>query len=163
MNKLKMLFGAALALTLAFAPVVSYAESENSSPFQGGNFGGLHENLDFYGVKPCRITASTTAVLCKTGEGFLDAVCASGGVSPEYSIAINSSGVSAQTTTNVDGYVLTPMVFTNPNTAVLNGASRCWTAKTDAGGPVKFVNGLVGVQSAAGHTTLLYWHYSGGL
>src|SRR3990167_9141770 len=102
MKKLKMLFGAALALTLAFAPVVSFAEAENSSPFQGGNFGGLHENLDFYGVKPCRITASTTAVLCKTGEGFLDAVCASGGVSPEYSIAINSSGVSAQTTTNVD-------------------------------------------------------------
>src|SRR3990167_2494195 len=149
MNKLKMLFGAALALTLAFAPVVSFAEAENSSPFQGGNFGGLHENLDFYGVKPCRITASTTAVLCKSGEGFLDAVCASGGVSPEYSLALDSGIAGTRSVTNSDSLVLTPMVFANPNTAVLNGGARCFAAKTDAGGPVKFVNGLLGVQSAA--------------
>lgn len=164
MKQFKTLAGAALALVLAVCPAVPVgAESENTPPPVGGSFGGLHPNLDFYGVKACRITASTTAVLCKSGEGFLDAVCASGGVSPEYSLALDSGVAGTRSVTNSDTLVLTPMVFTNPNTAVLNGASRCWTAKTDAGGPAKFVNGLLGVQSATGHTTLLFWHYSGGL
>jgi hypothetical protein len=165
MKKLKMLFGAALALALAFAPVVSvYAESENTPPQVGGSYGGLHPNLDFYGVKPCRITNSTTAVLCKSGEGFLDAVCASGGVSPQYSLALDSGIAGSRSVTNSDSLVLTPMVFSVPDTAVLVAGAQCWTAKMDAGGPVKFVNGLLGVQSGATNgTTILYWHYSSGL
>ena len=164
MKNLKKLFGAALALALALVPAVpSFAESENTPPQVGGSFGGLHPNLDFYGVKPCRITASTTAVLCKSGEGFLDAVCPSGGVSPQYSLGIDSGIAGTRSVTNSDTTVITPMVFSIIDTAVLNGASKCYTAKTDAGGPIKFVNGLVGVQSAATGTTLLYWHYSSGL
>lgn len=165
MTKLKVLVGAALALVLAFAPVVnSYAqETANTPPAVGGSFGGLHPNLDFYGVKPCRITASTTGVLCKSGEGFLDAVCASGGVSPQYSLALDSGVAGSRSVTNSDSLVLTPMVFSIVDTVVLSKSDRCYTARTDAGGPVKFVNGLVGVQSAATGTTVLYWHYSNGL
>lgn len=164
MKKLKMLFGAALALALAFAPVVSaYAEAENTPPPVGGSFGGLHPNLDFYGVKPCRVSDSTTAVLCKSGEGFLDAVCADGGASPNYSLALDSGIAGSRSVTNSDSLVLTPMVFTKPDTATMVGGVYCWNAKTQSGGPVKFVNGLLGVQNAATHSTILYWHYSGGL
>ncbi len=164
MKKLKMLFGAALALALAFAPVVSaYAESENTPPAVGGSFGGLHPNLDFYGVKVCRISDSTTAVLCKSGEGFLDAVCSDGGVSPNYSLALDSGIAGSRSVTNSNDLLLTPMVFANPDTAVLLSRKYCWNAKDEAGGPVKFVNGLVGVQNAASAGTLLYWHYSNGL
>lgn len=163
MKKLKMLLGAALALTLAFAPVVTYAESENSAPNLGGTFTGVHYNLDFYGVKPCRISDSTTAVLCKAGEGFLDAVCTDGGVSPNYSLALDTGVAGTRSVTNSDTLVLTPMVFANPDTATLNGRDYCWNAKKEAGGPVKFVNGLVGVQNAATSSTILYWHYSNGL
>lgn len=163
MKKLMQLCGAALALVLAFGPVAKvYSENQNSSPVQGGNFGGLHENLDFYGVKPCRITASTTAVLCKSGEGFLDAVCVSGGVSNKYSLALDTGVAGTRSVTNSDSMVLTPMVFTRLDTNSLPGGKSCWTAKHEAGGPVKFVNGLVGVQQAATETTILYWHYSNG-
>lgn len=165
MKKLKVLFGAALALALAFAPVVSaYAESENTPPAVGGSFGGLHPNLDFYGVKPCRVSDSTTAVLCKSGEGFLDAVCVDGGLASGYSLAVDSGIAGSRSVTNSDSLVLTPMVFSQSDTVTLAAfPNRCWTAKTDAGGPVKFVNGLLGVQSAATHSTILYWHYSNGL
>lgn len=165
MLKLKTLVGAALALVLAFAPVMSaYAESENTPPAVGGSFGGLHPNLDFYGVKPCRVSDSTTAVLCKSGEGFLDAVCVDGGLSSGYSLALDSGIPGSRSTTNSDTLVLTPMVFSVPDTVALNAMpSQCWNAKNAAGGPVKFVNGLVGVQNAASHSTILYWHYSSGL
>lgn len=165
MKKLKTLFGAALALALAFAPVVpAHAESENTPPAVGGSFGGLHPNLDFYGVKPCRVSDSTTAVLCKSGEGFLDAVCADGGLATGYSLAVDSGIAGSRSVTNSDSLVLTPMVFSVSDTVTLASMpSQCWNAKTQAGGPVKFVNGLLGVQSAATHSTILYWHYSNGL
>lgn len=163
MSKLKMLFGAMLAFALAFAPVVTHSENENTPPAVGGSFGGLHPNLDFYGVKPCRITLSTTAVLCKSGEGFLDAVCVSGGVSDKYSLGLDSGIAGTRSVTNSNDLVLTPMVFTSVDTKSLNGGAWCWNAKKEAGGPVKFVNGLVGVQQAATETTILYWHYSSGL
>lgn len=168
MKMFKSLLRVALAFALVAAPlsvaVPVFAESQNSSPVQGGNFGGLHENLDFYGVKPCRITASTTAVLCKSGEGFLDAVCASGGAAANYSLAVDSGIAGSRSVTNSDTLVLTPMVFAKADTGGLDikDSLKCWSAKSQAGGPVKFVNGLVGVQSAATHTTLLYWHYSNG-
>lgn len=163
MKSMKTLFGAALALALAFAPVVSYAENENTPPAVGGSFGGLHPNLDFYGVKPCRISDSTTAVLCKSGEGFLDAICADGGLATGYTLGVDSGVAGSRSVTNSDSLLLTPMVFSMPDTAAANGQQRCWAARNQAGGPVKFVNGLVGVQSAATHSTLLYWHYSNGL
>ncbi len=165
MKKLKMPFGAALALALAFAPVVYvYAESENTPPAVGGSFGGLHPNLDFYGVKPCRVSDSQTAVLCKSGEGFLDAVCADGGVSAGYSLGIDSGIAGTRSVTNSDSLLLTPMVFSQSDTVALAAfPTRCWTAKNDAGGPVKFVNGFVLAQSSPSHSTVAYWHYSNGL
>ena len=163
MKMLKVMFGATLALVLAFAPVVSYAEAENSRPINGGNFGGLHDNLDFYGVKQCRVNRSTTAVLCKSGEGFLDAVCSSGGTGGAgYSLAVDSGIAASTTLANSEALVLTPIVFALADTTAAQGQQNCWSAKTSAGGPVKFVNGLVGIQSGATHTTIVYWHYSGG-
>ena len=165
MKNWKKLFGAALALALAFAPVVSVrAENENTPPQVGGSFGGLHPNLDFYGVKPCRVTDSTTAVLCKSGEGFLDAICVDGGLLSGYSLALDSGIAGTRSTTNSDTILLTPMVFSVSDTVALSAMpSQCWNAKTQAGGPVKFVDGLLGVQNAATHSTVLYWHYSNGL
>lgn len=165
MDKTKKLLGAALALVLAagtFGPVKVYAENANQSPYQGGQWGGIHENLDFYGVKPCRITSSTTAVLCKSGEGFLDAICATGGVSSGYSLGLDTGIATSRTVTNSDTYVVSPMVFSRLDSGSSPGGLSCWAAKEQAGGPVKFVNGLAGVQSAATHQTILYWHYSDG-
>lgn len=167
MKNWKKLFGAALALALALAPVgMSYAESENTPPAVGGSFGGLHPNLDFYGVKKCVITDSTTAVLCKSGEGFFDAICVDGGLATGYSLALDSgqAGALAVTDALVQGYKLSPMVFSVSDTVTLASMpSLCFSAKNDVGGPIKFVNGLVGVQSASGHSSILYWHYSNGL
>lgn len=164
MKNWKKLFGAALALSLAFAPVVFvHAESENTPPAVGGSFGGLHPNLDFYGVKPCRVSDSTTAVLCKSGEGFLDAICVDGGTALGYSLALDSGVAGSRSVTNSDSLLLSPMVFSMPDTAAAVGQQKCWNAKNQAGGPVKFVNGLLGVQSASTHSSILYWHYSSGL
>lgn len=159
---MKKMVGAALALAFALGTVPVHAENEKASPFQGGNFGGIHENLDFYGAIPCRITASTTAVLCKSGEGFLDAVCPSGGVSPQYSLGLDSGIATSRSVTNSDSYVITPIVFSRIDTNSSPGGKHCFSAKDEMGGPVRFVNGLVGVQSAATGTTLLYWHHSDG-
>lgn len=171
MKKLKKWFGAALALGLALAVsvvpvgVAVAAETAKLSPSQGGQWGGIHENLEFYGTVPCRITSSTTAVLCRSGEGLLDAVCANG-ASPiagtAYSLGLDSGIAGTRSVTNSDSLVLTPMVFALADTTSSQGQMKCWSARDASGGPVRFVKGLVGVQSAAAHQTVLYWHYSDG-
>lgn len=166
MDKHKKSFGALLAMAMfalhLIVPVAALAESEKVSPFQGGNRAGIHASLDFFGTKPCRITASTTATLCASGEGVLDAICASGGTLGQYSLGLDSAVAGSRSVTNSDSLVLSPMVFTHTDTGSSPGGLSCWAAKEQAGGPVRFVNGLVGVQSHAGHTTLLFYHKTDG-
>lgn len=146
----------ALALVAGFG-LFGYAENAKQAPNMPGR-AGLHENLKFYGMVPCRISASTTAVLCKAGEGFLDAVCPSGGTLGKYSLALDSGVAGTRSVTNSDTLVLTPMVYTHIDTGSRGAFNGCWELKE----PARFVNGLVGVQSDAGHSTLLYWHRSDG-
>ena len=164
MKKLMQSLRVALAFALVAAHlsvVPAFAETAKTSPLQSLT-GGIHENLDFYGVIPCRISDSTTAVLCKSGEGFLDAVCADGGTGNlPYSLGLDSGIAGSRSVTNSDTLLLTPMVFSRFDSASTQG-HYCWNAKADSGGPVRFVNGLVGVQNAASHSTILYWHYSDG-
>lgn len=162
MKMLKSLLRVALAVALVAAPVVVNAESGKQSPAQAGQFGGIHENLEFYGTIPCRISDSTTAVLCKSGEGLLDAICADGGTAIGYSLGVDSGVAGSRSVTNSDSLLISPTVFAKPDTASMVGGIYCWSAKREIGGPVRFVNGLVGVQSAATHSTILYWHYSDG-
>lgn len=157
MKKLKKLAAAALALALvASCPAQSRAEAEKKAPSYSG--GIRHQNLDFFGSKPCRITASTTAVLCTSSEGIVDAICPSGGTVGQYSLALDSNVAGSRSVTNSDSLVLTPTVFTYVVSTGIPPGGPCFKPEK-----VRFTNGLVGVQSHAGHTTIIYYHLTGGV
>jgi hypothetical protein len=145
----------ALGLVLGLALPV-FAESAKVAPAYKG--GIRHGNLEFFGVKTCRITGSTTAVLCVAGEGFVDAICPSGGVSGAYSLAVDSDIAGSRSVTNSDSLLITPQVPTRVDSAGTPGGLPCYEPKR----PIRFVNGLVGVQSAAGHSTVIHYHLSSG-
>lgn len=155
MNKhMKKFVTLGLALGL-LCPTILRAESAKVAPAYRG--GIRHENLEFYGAKTCRITASTTGVLCTASEGFLDAICPSGGVGTGYTLALDSGVAGSRSVTNSDSLVVSPMVFSRIDSASHAGVP-CYEPKR----PIRFVNGLVGVQSAAGHTTVIHYHLSDG-
>ena len=160
MKTLNKLFGAALALVLAFAPVASYAETESSSPNQGASFGGLHNNLIFMGVKVKRIILSSTDAQLFTGEGFLDAICPFGGTLGKYSMAYDTAASTyndfgASSSANV---AVSPMVYTNTDSTSNDANKGCWIPPA----PIKIVNGLRGEANDSGHVTLFLVHCSTG-
>lgn len=160
MNKFRLMTGAMLAALLALSPVVSYAESENASQVQGGNFGGLHESLDFSGVKVKRVVASATATLLATGEGFLDGICPFGGTLGQYSMAYDAVATDGPSIVeDAFAYSISPKVYTtNDSTSSAHGMVGCWYPPA----PVKFLTGLYGKASNAGHSTLFLVHCSDG-
>jgi hypothetical protein len=109
-------------------------------------------------VKVCRTTASTTAVLCTAGEGFLDAICPSGGTLGQYSLGIDSGVAATRSVTNSDTLVISPTVFTHTDTTSTPGGLPCYVPAK----PQRYLLGLVGVQSSAGHTTVILYHKTNG-
>ncbi len=165
MKKLKKFIGAGLALgllALSIAYPVTVA-AEGANRFPAANV-GVHDKLDFYGLKTKRISATTTAALLFSGEGFLDSICAFGGTSGKYSLAFDTGGetVAAQdliTASKIASYVISPRVYTAVDTASSNGGNLgCWVPPA----PIKFVNGLYGANNDSGHTALFFVHCSTG-
>lgn len=147
----------ALGLCLASGLATLAPAAELAAPrYQGGI---RHQTMAFYGSKPCRITASTTAVLCASGQGILDGVCPSGGTLGKYSLALDSDIAGTRSATNSDSYVISPPVYTYTGSTSIPAGGACFVPPSGAG---RFTNGLVGVQNDAGHTTILYWHKADG-
>ncbi len=151
MDKLKKIVSGALALGLAFALVVpSYADTGKKLPAVS-NTGGYFQDLKFYGQSVCRVTTGTTA-----SEGFLDAVCPTGGLAGQYALAINSGIAGSRSVTNSDTLLLSPEVFTQ-TAASAHPYGGCFVPIN----PVRF-DALVGVMSQSGPQTIIYYHLSSG-
>jgi len=167
MDKLKKVGLVALALAaLAVAPVHA-AESGNQSPAQAGQWGGIHQNLDFMGMKVKRLVATGTAKLLVSGEGLLYGVCAFGGTVQKYSMAFDTTasaqleavGLGGTTDHNANyEYALSPKVFTTPTYDTTSENRGCWFPPN----PVKFTTGLYGDQDDSGHSTVFYVGCSDG-
>ncbi len=152
---MKKYISAALGLLILGASSVAVlAESKNKFPKEPG--GLAHENLKFQGVKILRIDQTADAKSLVEGEGFLDWMCVIGGVTGAYSAAFDTNiAGGAQANLAVFDYYISPKVDTTISTGNLGG---CWVPPD----PVKFVTGLYGRQSDAGHTTLFAVHCSDG-
>lgn len=166
MKKIKNFLGAVLGLAVLAASMLTpgaalAAETRNRFPTDQGR---AHENLSFYGMKPKRIVASATGTLLVTGEGFLDGICSFGGVAGAYSLALDSGEGASGLTIHSHSLALAGPVFTatvaESGSISLGDGVGCWFPKP---GPIKFVNGLVGINSAAAATSVFYVHPSSGL
>ena len=162
-DKNKKYLGAALGLLVLGASMfvpAAFAETQNLMP---GSQGGLkHENLKFFGMKPKRVVASATGTLLVIGEGFLDGICAFGGAEGAYSIALDSgegaSGLSVHSHSLAIGIPTFTSTVLGTTSGALGRGYGCWWPQE----PIKFVNGLVGINSASAHTSLYYVHPSSG-
>ena len=163
MEKIKKFLGATLGLLVLGATILTavpaQAETRNLFP---GTPAGKHENLSFYGMKPKRIVASATATQLVVGEGFLDGICSFGGAEGAYSLALDSGEGASGLSVNSHSLAIGIPVFTSTVLGTTSGALGngygCWWPKN----PVKFVNGLVGVNSAGAATSHFYVHPSSG-
>lgn len=158
-NHVKKYLGAALGL-LVLGASIGQAETQNIMPSQSG--GLRHENLEFFGIKPKRIVASATATQLVIGEGFLDGICVFGGVAGAYSLALDSgegaSGLSVHShSLALAGPTFTATVAESGSISLGDGVGCWWPRK-----PIKYVNGLVGVNSAAAASSVFYVHPSSG-
>jgi hypothetical protein len=155
----KKVITGALALGLAFALSSKSHATESAKKLPAvGNTGGYFQTLDFYGVKTCLVNATTTAKLCDSGEGVLDAICPSGGTLGQYTLGLDTSVAGTRSVTNSDTLLLTPMVFTHTDTTSTPGGLPCYVPAK----PQRYLLGLVGVQSSAGHTTVILYHKTNG-
>lgn len=166
-NKLKMFAGLALAmLALSVCPVKAHAVASstetaaNINKFPTANV-GVHDKLDFYGLKVKVITQTSTSSLLHTGAGFLDAICPYEGTLGKYSAAFDTAG--EQVAGNIfvaanSSYRLSPNVYTNTDTTSADANKGCWFPPA----PIKYATGLYGGQNDSGHTTLYYVHCSDG-
>lgn len=149
---------AAVAMVAAVA-VVSPAFAEDLNKFPRTS-GGAHENLNFYGSKPKVVNKTAVPQLLVTGEGFLDGICPFRGTLGKYSLALDSGSGASGLSIDSFSLALSPNVYTAVDTtSAQHGMQGCWVPPN---GPVKFINGLVGAQSDAGHVTLFYVHCSSG-
>lgn len=164
MKKLKMFAALALALALAVPLQSMAADKRMGSSGPGG--GGFHRNLSFWGSKVCRLSQTTTPVLCNASEGLLDGICLFGGASGNYAYAFDT--VSAIIPTGAGGilsesgsYAISPKVFAPHSSGASfdTNTAACWAPPF---GPVRFSSGLVGVTDAAALNVILYWHESDG-
>jgi len=154
-EKFPALIAVVCAMVLvAYGGVVAAEGMKKFPPAQAG----YHEGLTFYGATPMRILKSASAQLLVTGEGLLDAICPLGGVSGQYSLAFDSASASG-ITVNSELKAISRNAFVRLDSAADTGDGGCWIPKW---GPVRFVNGLVGIQSTATHSTLFYVHASSG-
>lgn len=153
-----------VALALALAPMMAFASGGiRTAPTMGSGRAGLHQNLSFYGASVYRGTAATGEQLI-TGESFLDMICTIGGTVGQYSMAMDSAGGASSVVTTKPAYwamAIAPQVFVQNGTtsqAPAGCGAGCWCPPF----PIRFESGLVGVQSATGHTSLYYVHSSSG-
>lgn len=157
MKKRKML---CLALVLSivglYAAPVMFAESAKNAPVMTTR-AGLHQNLVFYGSSVARIVRTTAPQLLVTGEGFLDAICPLGGDAGGYSLAFDSA-LSASVGLDSMSLAISRNAWVRLD-STQSDDSGCWVPKW---GPIRFVRGLVGVQSSASGVTLFYVHESDG-
>lgn len=167
-NLIKMFAGGlTLSLALASVPVQSHATSSSVesataiNKFPSANT-GVHDKLEFYGMKPLRITTHTTgAQLLHVGAIFLDAICPWGGTLGKYSLALDSGANSAGLTFDSIALAASPNVYIDSASSGSLGSlgkNGCWVPPF----PVKLANGLVGVQNDTAHQTLFYVHCSDG-
>lgn len=167
MNKLKKCLGAGLAIGLlalsVMVPVKSHAASVIESATVNNKFPpanvGVHDKLDFYGMKVKRIVLSSADALLVTGAGFLDMICASGGTLGKYSMAYDTADTAYNSSvTSSANYAISPTVFTSTDTTSSNANKGCWIPPA----PIKFAKGLYGEANDANHTTLYFVHCSDG-
>ena len=164
MKKFKQSVVMFVAAALFAFSVAGPAFAENRKKKPTGDGTDRHSSLDFYGTKKCIMTpndGATSGVLCASGEGLLDAICTSGGTLGHYAMAMDT-GIAANVTVHSSSLRLSPAVYTHTDTTSVPNGGPCWSARNHAGGPVRFVNGLVGVHSGASPSTILYYHLSDG-
>jgi hypothetical protein len=156
---------AAIVAQMSVAPAFATTVTETANKFPSSQGGLKHENLNFQGVKVKRVSATATAKLLVTGQGFLDAICAFGGVSGKYSLAFDTgsehptNGADLITATDIANYAISPRVYTVLDTgSALGGNLGCWFPPA----PIKFVNGLYGANNDSGHTALFLVHCADG-
>lgn len=153
----KILKGFALALVVLAAVASGSYAVEALNKYPPANV-GVHETLDFYGVKTTRLVLTASDASLVTGAGFLDAICPFGGTLGKYSMAFDTDHTAFNSgVTSAVNYEISPRVYTtNDTTSAAHGMQGCWIPPA----PIKFVNGLYGQQDDAGHTTLFYVHCS---
>jgi hypothetical protein len=158
-QKLKKVAAAALVLAvgLTFAAPAVHAENSSVAPSYAG--GIRHVNRDFAPNKTKRVIATTTGQQLASGEGFLDAICPFGGTAGKYSMALDSAQTAANLTVDSLSLAIAAPVYTQVDSGNLSGSLSGCVNFTP---PRKFVNGLVGVQNSAGHSTLFLIHCSDG-
>lgn len=131
------------------------------SPFQGTSRAGIHENLSFYGTAVYRANNTTVPQQLVTGEAFLDMICTVGGTIGAYSLALDSAEGMAGLTVDSWAYAISPQVFVQNGTtsqAPAGCGAGCWCPPF----PIRYENGLAGLNSATGHVSLFYVHTSTG-
>ena len=158
MKKQKIL-GLAVVLSGLFLASSGFAQTTKKKP--GYGLATQHETMDFFGATACVIDNTATATLCYAGEGLLDAVCASDetGIAVGDYTVVKDSAVAAGNVVAIDTLAISPRVVAS-STQTLAGLSPvgCWQPAHKA----RFNNGLVGVQNAAKHSSVIYYHKSDG-
>jgi hypothetical protein len=153
----KKMVAAALALALVASCTVraSATEAEKKAPkFSGGI---VLQNLDYYGTQTCRITGTTTAKLCASGEGIVDEVCPHGGTLGAYTLTTDSDVAGTRSVTNSDSLIIVGPVYTKTD-STSSPTGPCFKPEKP-----RFILGLVAVQSSAGHSTEIHWHRTSGV
>jgi len=153
-NEKKGLLAGVLGLVVGAALATSAVAAMYEKPQEKG--GGKFESTHFLGVKSTHTyegSGNQSKVLV-VGQGLLYAICPSGGVIGQYTMAFDTALANSVDVHYRTG-LLSPSVYPPLDTLAYESTprERCWVPVA----PVQFSNGLMGVQSATtGNTVFLY-------